>query len=216
MTLEEMKAAVVAKATAVAAQAKEKAEMAGLTARMKLMDSEVYQVALTNESAQTSKHEAMEELIEQCKAVVIATPVHDAISRQNKKWNGRPTYGLGKDMELLHTLASGLLYSVDQHKAIMVDLVGLNLNTVEKFLNSLGNTAYYNASHDVIMEEVMYNLPVLQESVLLLGEQLGLAIDTSSLTEDNLNKRFRVASLKADSAKISNDALPLDAHFIMS
>lgn len=215
LTIEQLRAQVAEKTQAAMAKAKEQAEYRVLTARLGLVESDAFQNALSREAEQTAKYKTLTDHIAAAKEVIVSAPVHDPRTRQDKEWNGRPTYGLGKDVQLLHELCSGMLYSVDQHKTVMQELTGLNMDTVEQFLTALGNTAYYSGPYNVVIDEVPYNLEAIKSTAMLLGEQLGLVIDTSAITEQSMNKRFTSARLQAEKQKLANDSLPEDTHFTM-
>ena len=214
-SIQEMKAAIEAKTAALIAQTKEKAEMAALTAQMKVLDSEAYQQAKVTQAINEAKQTMLTDKIEECKGIISTIPVHDKKTRQDKKWAGRPTYGLGKDIELLHELCSGVLYAVNEHKSLMLANTGLNPNTVEQFLTSLGNASYYSTAYSTIIEEVPYNIEALNQSVMLLGEQLGVVFDATMLTEASMADRFKKAAIKAEKEKLEDELLDPSSHFTM-
>lgn len=215
-TLIDLQNQAIAKAIEVAARAVDKAQIASLQARMTMMDSPAYQQGLVSEAMLDQKHTAIQTLIRQCEQVVATTPIRDIKTRQDKKWNGRPTFGLGKDVELLHQLATGLQYSADTHKQIMHPLTGLNLNTVERFLASLGSAPYYNASLGHIIPTTPYDINAAVESATLLGAQLGMVLDTSLLTESHMANRFEKAFVKAQKDELDDSQLDASSHFTMS
>lgn len=216
MTIEQLKEQVKAQTAEAMAKAKETAEVSNLQRRLALLQSEAYQKALTMQAETENKQTTMTQLIEICKAIVAENPVTDKNTRKLKTYNGSPVFGLGKDIELLHTLATGLLYSVDDHKLAMLEATKLNLATVETFLLALGQTAYYNIKTNEIVPEVACNLEQATSAVTLLGEQLGLVLDTTMLNEMTMFKRFKSAQLRAEADKLAHEALPEDTHFTMS
>ena len=215
-TIEQLKAELENRTNAIIEEAKEKATIAGIQAQLDVVNSSAYQEAKVHQEQVAQRHAAMVDRINSCKAIVSAVPVMDKKTRQEKKWNGRPTYGLGKDLELLHELASGLLYSVDEHKQLMQSKVNLDLLTVESFLTSLGNTAYYSSQYETIVPEVPYNVQQAKSAAMLLGSQLGLALDLTSLTEENMADRFAKARIKAEKDKLEDELLDTSSHFTMS
>lgn len=215
MNITEMKEAIEAKTQALIAETQQKAEMAALQAQMRVLESDAYQNAKVQQAINESKQTLLVQRIDECKAIVSTIPVHDKKTRQDKKWAGRPTYGMGKDLELLHELCSGVLYAVNEHKQLMLDTTGLNPNTVEQFLESLGNTAYYSTTYSTIVEEVPYNVSTARASVMLLGEQLGVVLDATALTESNTASRFEKARIRAEKAQLEDELLDSTAHFVM-
>lgn len=214
-TIEQLKAEITAKTAALVTQTKEKAEMASLQAQMRVLESPAYQEAKVTQAINESKQTLLVQHIDECKAIVSTIPVHDKKTRQDKKWAGRPTYGMGKDLELLHELCSGLLYAVNEHKQLMLSTTGLNPNTIEQFLNSLGNTAYYSTTYSTVIEEVPYDVDTARASLMLLGEQLGVVLDASTLTEANMSARFEKARIRAEKDKLEDELLDSTAHFTM-
>lgn len=213
--IEELKAQLEAKTAELAAATIEKAEIASLQAQMNVLESEAYQSAKVAQAINESKQKVLTDSIEACKAIVTTMPVHDVKTRQDKKWAGRPTYGMGKDLELLHELCSGILYAVQEHKLLMLDSTGLNPNTIEQFLNSLGNTAYYSTNYSTIVEEVPYDVVAAKRAILLLGEQLGIVLDSSAVNESNMASRFEKARIKADKDKLEDELMDSSNHFTM-
>lgn len=207
-TIEELKAQLSTQLTDVVAKAKEKADIAGLQARIAVLSSEGYQNALVAEQTERTKHELLTGLIAQCASIIEDNPIADKLTRQSKRWNGKPVYGLGKDIELLHTLCTGLLYSVESHKLLMASVATINLNTVEQFIESLGTTAYYNVPYKAIVDEVAPNVETLNHAVLLLGEQLGITLNASKLTTASLTNRSNKAYAKAVSTQDEHNRVP--------
>lgn len=200
-TIAQLQAEVNLATTQAMSNAKEAAQLNVLTAQLALVNSEVFQLALINEAKQTAKLQAMGKYINQCKEVVIMNPVRDTVRRTDKKWNGTPTFGLGKDVELLHTLCTGILYSVEQHKEIMVAITKVNLDTVERFLNALGRTSYYSQRFGCIVDEVPHQVKEAKQTAMLLATQLGLVLDTNLLTDATFEARGASARLKANEAE---------------
>lgn len=215
LTIQELQAKAATKAAQIAAQAKEAAKKAVLEATISLYESETYQNALTTEAKKELVINSLERKIETCKQVIVQTPVHDKVTRQDKQWNGRPTYGLGKDIELLHTLASGILYATTQHKTLMLEAAPVNPNTMELFLTALGTVAYYSPKRNAIIPAVPYNAEVAVQAATLLGAQLGLVLDTSLLTKETMSERFNKARLRAEEQEAEASLVPQDTHFTM-
>lgn len=216
LNIEQLKAELVAKANSLTEQTIERAEVEALKAQLNVLNSEEYQEAKTKQAINKKKQSVLSSAIETCKAVISTMPIYNTKTRQDKKWAGRPTYGLGKDIELLHELCSGVLYSVEEHKTLMCGQVGLDISTVEEFLTSLGNTAYYSTNYSTIVEEIPYDVARIKEAILLLGEQLGIVIEDNTINETNMAARFEKARIKAEKDKLEDDTLDTTTHFTMN
>ena len=199
-TIEQLKAEVAEVTKQAIEAAKEAAQVNALAARLALVQSEPFKQALTREAEQTAKLEAMNSYISLCKEVVVMNPVRDTVLRKDKQWNGRPTYGLGKDIELLHTLCTGILYSVAQHKDVMLAITKVNLDTIERFLNALGRTPYYSDRYECVVDALPYDTEEAKQTATLLATQLGVTLDTSKLTEATFALRATTDALKAEEA----------------
>lgn len=206
--LETLQAQLQAQIEAAATKAKEQAQIAMMQARIDLVTSEAFQALRARQFTEDFIVKSLEDSINKCKYIVESTPVQDIKRRKLKEWNGRPVYGLGKQLELLHNLCTGIVYAVDQHKLPMLALTPINVLEAERFLSALGNTAYYSATYSTIVEEKPYDVAQIKNSATLLAESLGITVDTSMVTDKYMSERFAAARAKADLTKLEEDNTP--------
>lgn len=196
-------------------EAKAKAEQLLLEARMSLLDDPTYLNTLASIEVTRTKNDTLESLIKGCEHVIAETPIYDKSTRQERKWSGRYTFEFGNDIQLLFRLATGMLYSVAEHKELMYMLTKLSSVTVEAFVSAMGSPAYYSSNYNTVVEATPYNAVLAKAYATVLSDELGLSLDTSSLTEDRFAKYFAKELNKAELLKQEVDLSP-DSPFIIS
>lgn len=196
-------------------QAREKAQQSLVDARMKLLDDPSY--LNTMEAIETSKIkiETLEHAISQCEQVTVEVPIRNNQTREDRKWSGRYNFDFGTDIQLLYNLATGIRYSVREHKEIMLQTTGLDLVTIDQFVEAMGSPAYYSAQYNVVVDSKPYNAHLAKAFATVLGDQLGLVLDTSYLTETNFENSFTKAEARATLLKEESDSAP-DSPFLIN
>lgn len=136
-----------------------------------------------------------------CERVTTEMPIFNSRTRENRKWRPSKVYNLGKHVELITGLCSGIQYSAAEHKVQMLAGTGISADLVDDVVNSMGSPAYYNKNYDIVMDEKPYNFDKLNRSLKLIANKLDLDADFSMFTEDTMKARFEAARVNADSAQ---------------
>lgn len=195
-------AAKMAELTALKAAAKakmdERVALAKMEAEISLLTNVKFQDALVSQALREDTTTRLESLLQQCELVVDSNPIYSATMKQNRKWNPSRRYGLGNQMMLLSGLISGITYSVNEHSTMMLVLTGLSSDLNESFLNSLGNLPYYSKNYNDIVEGVQSNVDNLLNAMNLIENILGINIDKSVITQQNLDRQYDIAMVKAE------------------
>lgn len=189
-------------------EAVEKAQQLILEARMKLLENPVYQKTLVDIEVNNIKTATLNEHIKLCEQIIIEEPVYNRATREERKWAGRYVFEFGNDIQLLYRLCTGILYSVSVHKDLMLAATGLDLMAIESFVTAMGSPAYYSPQYNKIIDPVPFDASKAVAYATVLGEQLGLALDTSKLTDANFTKYFNRELEKAEILKKEADLVP--------
>jgi len=197
LNLQELKAKVAELAASNLIKIKEVAEMAKLKAILKLESNE----ALLNAKAklmvsgEATKH--LETLITECSAIISSMPVHSTKTRENRKWSGSHRYSFGNQVDALYELATGIIYSCQEHKELLLSHTGLSIEVLSQMVEAFGNPSYYSRNNHVIVEAQPANVVELNTIIQVMQSELGVTIDTSKLTANNFELESVRAELKA-------------------
>jgi hypothetical protein len=175
----------------------ETAEIARLKATLKLESSEVLfqsKVKLEMATQQTSK---LQQLVDECAAIVASMPIHNSKTRSNRVWSGNQRYGFGTQVNLMYQLATGILYSCQEHKQLLLAHTGLNAELLEQLVKAFGTPTYYSRNNHVIVEAKPYNIEMVKATIDVLQSELGVVIDTSELVEKAFKDDFSNAVERA-------------------
>lgn len=217
--IEQLKAELDAKIKLVAEQAREKATIAKLTAQLGVLDSPVYQDALVSQSRQQAAIDRLSDLVSTAEAVVSAMPIIDPVKKQEKRWNGRPLYGHGIELNNLYQLLTGIMYSTRQHKAVMLEQTGLTEALVESTVNAFGQPSYFSIRNNKVIPAIPYDIEALQRLLPLVCATLDIEIPMSYITKQAFEERFNVAAERASSDQAQHELTQLtvgDTNFTMS
>lgn len=149
-----------------------------------LIDS---QVRLQAKNEQTT---ILQRLVDDCAGIIASVPIHNTKTRTERIWSGNHRYTYGTQIDLLYQLATGILYSCQEHKQLLTAHVPVSLELLEQFIKAFGTPAYYSRNHHTVVEAKPANFEALQDVVTVLQSQLDVVIDTSELTENNLEYEF--------------------------
>lgn len=195
-------AAKMAQLEAIKAKAKEQMEerlaLAKMDAEIGLLTNDKFQDALLAQTLREETTNKLEQMLQQCEVIVDSNPVYSSVLKQNRKWNASKRYGLGNQMALLSGLISGITYSVDEHSSMMLALTGLSKDLNESFLNNLGNLPYFAKNYNSIVDGTPSNVDNLLNTVNLIENILGVSIDKTLITQQNLDRQYDVALVKAE------------------
>lgn len=183
---------------AAKAQMEERLALAKMEAEISLLTNDKFQDALLQQALREETTNKLEGMLQQCEMIVDSNPVYSAVMKQNRKWNPSKRYGLGNQMALLSGLISGITYSVDEHSSMMLVLTGLSKDLNESFLNNLGNLPYYSKNYNQIVEGSHSDVNNLLNCINLIENIMGINIDKSLITQQNLDRQYDVALVKAE------------------
>lgn len=195
MTKTELLAQIEAKRVEVA----EKLELARLSGKLKTMEASM---VIERQEASTGK---LADLDKMCEEITASMPIFNSKTRENRKWRPSKVYNLGKHVEYITGLCSGIQYSAAEHKAQMLLATGLSEDLIEEVVESMGSTAYFNKNYNVIVEETPYNYNRLIAALDVIADRLELDANFAGLTEQSMAHRFERARINADLAKAQSE-----------
>lgn len=191
------------------------AEVARLEATLKLESSEALFNSKVRLMASNEQTQTLQRLVDECAAIVTDVPVYNMKTRTNRVWAGTHKYNYGTQIDLLYQLATGILYSCQEHKQLLLAHTGLNLELLESIVKAFGMPKYYSRNYNTIVEPKMYNLDLVKATVDVMQSELGVVVDTSALTEKNFEEEFIRAEGKAhDDYNAAQEAIA-EADFIL-
>lgn len=200
MNIEQLKAEVARIQSENVARIKEAAEVARLTATLKLEGSEELfkaKVKLAANGEQTAK---LQQMVDECAGIVASVPVYNSKTRTNRVWAGSHKYAYGTQVDLMYQLATGILYACAEHKQLLLAHTGLNLEVLEQFVKGFGTPTYYSRNYHAIVEAKPYDLDLVHSTVQVMQSELGTVIDTAALTKENFEEEFMRAIVTADNS----------------
>lgn len=150
-------------------------------------------MALVNETT-----DKLTSYVQTCRDVVDTMPIYNAQTRKQRQFAGRKTYNVGNHIGLVHELLTGIQYATEDHRNMMLEATGLNMDLVESTLEAFGQQAYYTANVGVIVPEVPYDIETLSTNLQVIANILNLDIDTSKVTESNFKAQFKSAYQRAE------------------
>lgn len=217
--LELLRAQLQEKATLIANQVKEQAEIAKLEATIGLLENPVYQNNLVNIQRQQDSISRLQSKLVECEAVVTAMPIYDSIRKQDKRWNARPVYGFGIEINVLYQLLTGIMYSTRAHKEVMLAQTGLTEALIESTVTAFGNPAYYSLRDNAVVPATPANVKQLQSLLPVIANILDVELPMSSITEANFNAKFEEALQRAERDQAQHTLTQLtvgDVNFTMT
>lgn len=215
MNIEQLKAQVEAVQKANAEKVRVRSEIARLEATLKLEGSEAVlnaRVAMAANGAQTAR---LQQLVDECEAIVDSMPVHNPKTRTNRKWSGTRRFNYGTQVNLMYQLATGILFACAEHKQLLLAHTGLDLEVIEQLVEAFGAPTYYSRTHHVVVEAKPYDVAMVNTVVNVMQSDLGVVIDTAKLTKDNFEYEFIRAENVADTNLKSAEEAISEADFGM-
>lgn len=194
MTLEQKRAEMKAQIEAKLQTAREKAEM-------DLLMNDKFQDALVQQALREDATTKLKDLYDQCAAIIATVEVYNKVLKKVRTWNPSKRFGYGNQFADLFGLLTGIQYSVQEHKDMLLAATGLSADLIERTIAATGTLPYYSPTHNVLVEGTPTNVEELVTCVQLLEHSLGITIDKSLLTQVIANRQFEVAQVKAEGAK---------------
>ena len=190
-----------------AAAIKERAEVARLEATLKLESNPVLLKAKVNLAVKDQQTQKLQELVEECSGIIASIPIHNPKTRSGRTWSGNHRFSYGTQIDLLYQLATGILYSCQEHKQLLRAHVPVSLELFEQFIKAFGTPSYYSRNHHVVVESKQADIDTLQEILTVLQSELDIIIDTQDLTPENVEMEF----VRAEATAIQNYESALEA-----
>ncbi len=185
------------RAKAKAAIAAKLAE-AKMNAEISLLTNEAFQNAQVSQALRDQTTDTLNNLINQCTAIVEQNPVISRTLRQERKFNPSKRYGLGNQFALLSGLLSGIQYSVQDHASLMHEITGLSPDLIETTLQYTGQLPYFSANYNEVVPGEVGNADNLLNNLMLIESILGITLDKSLITQANFNRQHDIALAKAE------------------
>lgn len=190
MNIQELQAKVDALKASNEVVIRERAEVARLEATLKLENNPVLMKARVHLALKEEQTRKLQNLVDECAGIITSVPIHNPKTRTDRKWSGNHRFNYGTQIDLIYQLATGILYSCQEHKQLLLAHVPISLEALEQFVDAFGTPAYYSRNHHVVVKAKPANLEALQEIVAVLQSELDTIIDTADLTPENLELEF--------------------------
>jgi hypothetical protein len=200
-----LKAKVKASQKANAAKLAEAILTAKLNATLALESSPVLFDAKVKLGVISSNTKKIQEFIDFCSQTIEDTPVYNNKTRDVRKWNGTRRYEFGTQINLIHQLVTGIMYSCSEHKPLLLAHTGLDIELIEQTKAAFGSTAYYSTKTNLLTEAKDYDVEKLKATVAVIQSLLGVVVDTSLLTEANFSLEFGKGEILAHNEKLKAD-----------
>ena len=215
MNISELKAQVLAAQEANKAAILEASEFAMLEATLKLESSKDLFEAKVKLAVSGSNTKILQDLVDECEAIVDSVPVHNTKTRTIRKWNGSRRYSFGTQINLMYQLATGIMYSCSDHKMLLLAHTGLDTELLEKFAESFGTPAYYSRNNNVVVESAAYSVDDVLTTIAVMQSELNVIVDTSMITTEAFSLDFGKAEVRAYSDKLKADEAMEEAEFVL-
>lgn len=213
MNIQDLKAQVKAAQEANEKRIAEAAELATLQATLKLESSETLfnsKVKLAASSAQTK---VLQELVDQCAAIVDSVPITNPKTRTARKWAASRRFTFGTQINLMYQLATGILYSCAEHKQLLLAHTGLDAELLEQVVESFGTPTYYSRNYNTVVDAKPHDLESVQAAIAVMQSELGVVVDTSLLTDEQFSLEFGRAQITAHENKAKAEEAIAEADF---
>lgn len=215
MNITKLKAQVKAAQKANAKKIADAAQVAVLQATLKLEGSkELFESKV--KLAVISQHtKTLQDMVDQCSALVDSIPVINPKTRATRVWAGKRRFTFGSQINLMHQLASGIMYSCADHKQLLLDFTGLDSELIEQFVEAFGSPAYYSRNFNALVEAVPYNIEDVNSTVAVMQSMLCVTVDTSQLTTSNFSMEFGKGEIEAHENKVKADEAIAEAELTL-
>lgn len=198
MNIDELKETLETKRKENAIRVREAAEISRLKASIAQETSEGLFEAKVRLEANGMQTAHLQRLIDECVEIIQTTPIQNLKTRAAREWAGSHRYGFGTQVDLMYQLATGILYACAEHKALMLEHTGLNLELLEEVVTAFGTPTYYSRKYHAVVEAKPYDVSRVYTAVEVMQSQLNVVIDTTALTENVFKKDFERNEAKAE------------------
>ena len=192
-----LEAKVKAAQKANAAKLAEKVLEATLKATLELESSPVLfdaKVKLAVSSTNTNK---LQTLVDVCSGIIDENPEQNSKTRSTREWAGSKRFAFGNQINLMYQLATGIMFSANAHKQLLLAHTGLDIEQVEQFVEAFGSPAYYSRNNNVLVEAKPYDIEAVDLSVAVMQSSLNVVVDVTKLTKANFSMEFGKGEIKA-------------------
>ena len=110
----------------------------------------------------------------------------------------RPVFGYGVAVDKLLTICRTALYAKQDHKDEILDLTGLDEQSIEAVLDALGAPAYFSTTTFELVPEIECDVQELEDSIQDICDDLQLVLRTNKVNQKNISSIFEKAQYKAD------------------
>lgn len=199
----EMKARLAKRQEQIKVEVSEASELRRLTAKLEVLDNPRIQASMVSASIKRATTTKLVQLHEQCAVIIEETPLYNERTQQDRAWRPRRYFDLGNQVDLMYQLLSGIMYSAQDHKDQLLDLVDLDMDMIETAVTAFGTPASFYQG--ILTSEEPFDADVLASSLTLIGDKLDIDIDMTSVTYSKLRTKFIRARNKASLDEL-NDA----------
>lgn len=196
-TIEELEVQVAAAQSANAINIANAAKIVKLKAKLALESSESLFNAKVDLAVISGNTETLKSMVNACIAIVENNPVHNKNTRKNRVWAGQKRFEFGNQVNLMFQIASGIVYSCAEHKALMLAYTELGMEMLEQFVNAFGSTAYYSTKEHELIEAVPYVIEEVHSTIAVMQSAMNVVVDTSLLTLSKFSIVFGKGQSKA-------------------
>jgi hypothetical protein len=190
MTITQLKAQVAKTVKANMVKIREASEIARLTATLKLEASPELFKAKVSLAVNNSQTETLQNMVNECIQIVASVPVYNSKTRTNRVWAGGHRYNYGTQIDLMYQLATGILYSCQEHKQLLLSHSGLNAELLEQVVKAFGSPMYYSRTYHSIVEAKPASIELIKSTVNVMQSELGIVVSTAELNANNLESEF--------------------------
>ena len=190
---EQVAAAQLANKTKIA----EASEIASLNATLALESSEELFEAKVKLAVIGQNTKTLQDMVDVCSGIIDDTPVQNNNTRKVREWAGTKRFDFGAQVNLVHQLVTGIMYSCGEHKPLLLTHTGLDIELIDQIASAFGSPAYYARKTNMFTEAKPYNVEELLSTMAVIQSTLGVVIDTSKLTTENFSIEFGKGQVKA-------------------
>lgn len=215
MNIEQLKAEVEAIKAANKSKLQAKVQEAMLRAQIALETNEDVLNSKALLAVRNEQTQKLQNLVNECQGIISSVAIFNPKSNENRIWLGKYRSLFGNQINLMYQLVSGILYSCQEHKELLLAHTGLNLELVEQTVNAFGTPSYYSRNYNTVIDSEPYDLAKVKATVDILQSELGVTVDTSELTEKNFQKEFLRAENNAQKAYQEAQEAIAEADFVL-
>jgi hypothetical protein len=215
MTIKQLQAKVKAAQKANETKIAEAAAMSVLEASLKLENSKSLFESKVKLAASGCNTKVLKSLLNECELFVDKMPIQSSKTRTLRKWSGNRRFAFGTQINMMYQLATGILYSCTEHKAMLLEHTKLDIEMLEQMVEAFGTPSYYSRNNHLLVEATSYNTDRVLSTVAVMQSSLGVVVDTSQLTVANFSLEFGKAEVTANKDKLAADEAINEAELVM-